>query len=155
MADPDLQIRGGPGHPDPEKMAGGGGRSPKNIFRPFGPQFALKIRGRGPRAPPKVPVLERVHSTPLFIWVKPCFVVSFPACVAGTLKRGGGGGGGGGWRSKQKGNGRSKAFSIYMGKPEIPDGKSNGSRHSLQNVSENMGCDLRQCNFSTPFSLFS
>ena len=94
MADPDLQIRGGPGHPDPEKM-GGGGRSPKIIFRPFGPQFALKIRGRGPRAPPKVPVLERVHSTPLFIWVKPCFVVSFPACVAGTLKRGGGGGGGG------------------------------------------------------------
>ena len=24
-----------------------GGRSPKNFFRPFGPQFGLKIRGEG------------------------------------------------------------------------------------------------------------
>ena len=104
MADPELQTTEGPGHPDPEKR-GGGGRSPKNIFCPFGPQFALKIRGR---APPKVPVLERVHSTPLFIWVKPCFVVSFPACVAGTLKREGGGGGGGG---------RGEASKREMGGP--------------------------------------
>jgi len=32
---------------------------------------------------------------------------------------------------------------IYMGKPEIPVGKSNGSRHSIWKASENMGCDLR------------
>ena len=40
MADPELQIREGGGHPDPEI---GGGRSPKNFLRPFGPQFGLKI----------------------------------------------------------------------------------------------------------------
>ena len=34
-------------------------------------------------------------------------------------------------------------------------GRSNGSRHSAWEVSGNMGCDLRQCNFSTLFSLFS
>ena len=43
VADPDLQIR-----------VGGGGLQ-KKCFRPFGPQFGLKIRGRpgplGPRAP--------------------------------------------------------------------------------------------------------
>jgi len=30
-----------------------------------------------------------------------------------------------------------------MGKPEIPVEKSNGSRHSVWEASENMGCDLR------------
>jgi len=30
-----------------------------------------------------------------------------------------------------------------MGKPEIPVGKSNGSRHSMWEASENMDCDLR------------
>ena len=35
-------------------------------------------------------------------------------------------------------------------KPEIPVGKSNASQHS-----ENMGRDLRRCNFSTFFSRFS
>ena len=35
------EIRGG----------GGGGPSPKNFFRPFGPQFGLKIKGAGGRAP--------------------------------------------------------------------------------------------------------
>ena len=39
MADPDLQIRGG------------GGWSQKNFFWLFGPQFGLRIRGGGPRAP--------------------------------------------------------------------------------------------------------
>jgi len=34
-------------------------------------------------------------------------------------------------------------LTIYMGKPEIPVGKSNGSRHSIWEASENMGCDLR------------
>ena len=47
MRDPDLQIRGGPGHPDPEIRGGG---LQKNTFWPFGPQFGLKIREGG--APP-------------------------------------------------------------------------------------------------------
>ena len=42
-----------------------------------------------------------------------------------------------------------------MGKPEIQDGKSNYSRHSNWEASENMGCDLRWCNFSILFSLLS
>ena len=46
--DPDLDIRGGGGkkgngHPDPNIRAGG--QTPKKFFRPFGPQFGLKIRG--------------------------------------------------------------------------------------------------------------
>ena len=44
---------------------------------------------------------------------------------------------------------------ISMEKPEIPVGKSTGSRHSVWEVSENMGCVFRQCNFSTLFSLFN
>ena len=48
---PDLQISGGPGHPDPEIR---GSRAPKNFV--FGPQFGLKISGaRPPRAPPLYP----------------------------------------------------------------------------------------------------
>ena len=53
VADPDFQIRLG---------GGGGGRGgglQKKCFRPFGPQFGLKIRGRpgppGPRAPSLYP----------------------------------------------------------------------------------------------------
>ena len=43
VADPDCQIRGGgPGHPDPEIRGGG---LQKNLLRPFGPHFGLKIRG--------------------------------------------------------------------------------------------------------------
>jgi len=34
-------------------------------------------------------------------------------------------------------------LTIYMGKPEIPVGKSNGSPHSIWDASENMSCDLR------------
>ena len=49
MADPDLQIREGPGHPDPEiRRAGGGGRSKKQFFPPFGSQFGLTIGGPSP-----------------------------------------------------------------------------------------------------------
>jgi len=48
VADPDLQIRGGPSHPDPE--IGGGGGIQKKLFWPFGPQFGLKTRG-GPGPP--------------------------------------------------------------------------------------------------------
>ena len=33
MADPDVHIREGPSHPDPE-MRGGGGWSPKKFFGP-------------------------------------------------------------------------------------------------------------------------
>ena len=40
---------------------------------------------------------------------------------------------------------------IDMEKPEIPVGKSNGSRHSVCEVSENMGCVFRQCNFFYSF----
>ena len=44
VADPDLQIReggGGGDHPYPEIRTGWS----KFFFRPFGPQFGLKIRG--------------------------------------------------------------------------------------------------------------
>ena len=51
---PHLQIGGGGGNSDPEIREGR--VSPKNFFRPFGPQFGLKIRagggGRAPQAPP-------------------------------------------------------------------------------------------------------
>ena len=42
-----------------------------------------------------------------------------------------------------------------MEKLEIPDGKSNGTRHSVWETSENMGCDLRRRKLSTLFGLFS
>ena len=58
MANPDLQIREGPSHPDPEIMGRGGGGGErgtclqKKFFRPFGPQFGLTIkRGGGPPGP--------------------------------------------------------------------------------------------------------
>ena len=35
------------------------------------------------------------------------------------------------------------ALTIYIGKPEIQVGKSHGSRYSIREASENMGCDLR------------
>ena len=44
---------------------------------------------------------------------------------------------------------------IYMGKPEIQDGKTSGSCHSNWKASENTRCDLRRCNFPILFSLFS
>ena len=46
-------------------------------------------------------------------------------------------------------------FTKYMEKPDIPVGKSKGSRYSVWEALENMGCDLRRCNFSSLFSLFS
>ena len=55
---PDLQISGGGGHKDPEIRGGGvGGTVSIKIFRPFGPQFGLKIRASGPQAPPLDPPL--------------------------------------------------------------------------------------------------
>ena len=58
MADPDLKIRGlggggggRGGHPDPEIRGRPGHK--KIFFRPFGPQFGLKLRGSPPpRDPP-------------------------------------------------------------------------------------------------------
>ena len=53
MADPDLHIRGGPGHPDPEIRG-----LQKIFFQPFGPHFGRKYGGvRAPRAPPLDPPL--------------------------------------------------------------------------------------------------
>ena len=45
-ADTDIQITGG-GHPEIREMPG----LNKNFFRPFGPQFGLKIRGEGRPGP--------------------------------------------------------------------------------------------------------
>ena len=58
MADPDFQIAGEGGrHPDPE-IREEGRQSQKFFFRPFGPQFGLKIRGtRPPQAPAPDPQL--------------------------------------------------------------------------------------------------
>ena len=42
-------------------------------------------------------------------------------------------------------------LTIYIGKPEIPVGKSNGSRHSAWEASVNMGCDLRRWNICCSF----
>ena len=42
---------------------------------------------------------------------------------------------------------------IFTGKPEISVAKSNGSRHSVWEASENMDCDLRRCSFSTLFMI--
>ena len=43
----------GGGHPDPEigGEGGGGGRSEKTFFRPFGPHFGIKIWGGTPPGP--------------------------------------------------------------------------------------------------------
>ena len=49
MADPDLQIKGGGGHPVPEIRGGSGLK--KMFFRPFGPQLGPKIRESGPLGP--------------------------------------------------------------------------------------------------------
>ena len=48
VADPDLQKRRRPNHPDPE-ISGGWGVS-KIFFRPFWPHFGLKVGG-GPPGP--------------------------------------------------------------------------------------------------------
>ena len=49
-ADPDLQIRGG-------------GRSQKNFFRPFGPQFGLKIMGCPGPSPGSATVIQMNNHT--------------------------------------------------------------------------------------------
>ena len=47
VPDPDPEIRGGGGGGSSRPWDKGGARSPKNIFRPFEPQFGLNIRGGG------------------------------------------------------------------------------------------------------------
>ena len=44
-----------------------------------------------------------------------------------------------------------RKLTKYMGKPEIPVGKSNGSSPSIWEASENIGCDLRWCSFSSDY----
>ena len=52
---------------------------------------------------------------------------------------------------------RSIWYRVYHlhGKTKIPVGKSNGSRHTFGEASENMGCNLRRCYFSSLFILLS
>ena len=64
MADLDLQIRGVPGHPDPE-IRGGGGGFPKNFFRSL-PQFGVKIRGRAPLQDPPLQQYKKHKDIPAF-----------------------------------------------------------------------------------------
>ena len=47
MANPDLQIRGGPGYLDPEIEEGVGEGARKIFVWPFGPQFGLKMEWGG------------------------------------------------------------------------------------------------------------
>ena len=52
MADPDLQIMGGPGHPDPMIRGRGWGQSPKNFFSAIQASAWSKYkRGQTPQAP--------------------------------------------------------------------------------------------------------
>ena len=61
VADPDLQMKGGGGHPDPEIRGGGAGLQ-KGFFQPFDPPFGLKIRG-GPRPTRPLPLIRHcIHS---------------------------------------------------------------------------------------------
>ena len=64
MPDLDLEIKVAPVI---QTLRKGVARSPKEFFRPFGPQFGLKIRGgggvRAPRAPPLDPPLDFVAVT--------------------------------------------------------------------------------------------
>ena len=58
------------------------------------------------------------------------------------------------WQERLKGRGTVKGYlTIYMAKLEIPVGKSNGLHLSVWETSENVGCDMCQCNFSVLFSL--
>ena len=66
MADPDLQIRGGgEGHLDPEVRGSPGLK--KIIFRPFGPQFGLKVRGAGPPGPSSGSTTVSYYTEQLFV----------------------------------------------------------------------------------------
>ena len=70
VADPDLQIMGMGGHPDPEKRGRAGLK--KNCFQPFRPQFGLRIKG-GPRPPGPLPWIyhcDHLGETSFELWLK-------------------------------------------------------------------------------------
>ena len=53
MADSDLQIMGGPGHPDPTIRGRGWGQSPKKCFSAIQASvWSKNKRGQAPQAPP-------------------------------------------------------------------------------------------------------
>ena len=52
VLDLDLEVRGDPSSRSLDGGRWGGGGPPKNFFRPFGPQFGLKIGGGGQGGPP-------------------------------------------------------------------------------------------------------
>ena len=52
-------------------------------------------------------------------------------------------------------NGNIMKRGIYIGKPEIQVGKSHGSRYSIREASENMGCDLRSDTIFLHILMFS
>ena len=62
MADPDLQIRVGPGHPDPEIRVGG--RFPKKIFPALRASFWSKNKG-GAGPPGPLPWIHHCAGSPL------------------------------------------------------------------------------------------
>ena len=99
VADQDFQTTGvGGDHPDPEMR--GGSSLPKKIFRRFGPQFGLKIRGGGSGGPGYLPWIRQ--------WLR-SFPYESDQMSAGQAKNEmsrqsklqinehEGGGGGGGW----------------------------------------------------------
>ena len=59
VADPDLQIGGGGGASHPDFEIRGGSGLQKQIFRPFGPHFALSIRGGEGGPPGPLPWIRR------------------------------------------------------------------------------------------------
>ena len=76
MADPDLQIKGGGGHPDPE-IRGGGLKT--IFFQPFRPQFGPKIRGeRAPQAPSLDPPLWCSYHKSICIFTNYCTLQDSP-----------------------------------------------------------------------------
>ena len=65
MANPDLQIREGPGHPDPEIMGRGGGEegclSPKKIFSALRASVWSNNKGGGGPPGPSPPLDLPLH----------------------------------------------------------------------------------------------
>ena len=61
MPDPDLELREGGSHPDPE--IGGGGVISQKFFSRFRPQFGLQNKGGlGPQTPPLDPPLKFISN---------------------------------------------------------------------------------------------
>ena len=73
MLDPDLEI-GGEGRSSRLLEKGGGGEVSKIFFKPFGPQFGLKISG-GPA--PQTPPLD----PPLLLYILPFCCILILECM--------------------------------------------------------------------------